>query len=155
MAFTKRTDLIYVDQLQEAISGAFAGMMALYGTGAAVISTTLPAIGPSGSRLKGGDTIRVPYFDAVGELDDVAEGSALAPVGLTMSSETATVIHSGKAGEVTNWAQLTAQFSDPYAEYAKQFATAFQRRIDKGLIDKAGTTPLVNDVSGSGSGQIS
>lgn len=147
MGTTKRTDLIYVDQLQEAITAAAAGITALNGTGAAVVSTTLPSIGPDGIALKGGDTVRVPYFDYVGELDDVAEGGALVPVKLAESSETATVVHSGKAGEITTWAQLTAMFSDPYAEYARQFVMAWARRIDKGLIDKAVASTLVNDIS--------
>lgn len=144
---TKRSDLIYVDQLQEAITAAIAGRVALNGTGVAVMSMTLPPIGPSNSKLKGGDTIRVPYFDFVGELDDVTEGNGLLPQKITETSETATVTHSGKAGEITNWAQLTAQFSDPYAELGRQFSEAWIRRIDKGLIDKAVTTTLVNDLS--------
>jgi hypothetical protein len=154
MAVTKRSDIIYVDQLQEAISAAFAGMIALYGTGAAILSRTLPTIGDAGTKLKGGDTIKVPYFDAIGEMDDPAEGDALTPVKLTESSETSTVVHSGKAGEITNWALLTAMFSDPYAEYGKQFAAIYQRRIDKGLIDKAAASSLVFDQSVNGSGFI-
>jgi hypothetical protein len=155
MAVTKRTDLIYVDQLQEAIQGAFAGKRALFGTGAAMFRTNLPSIGPEGTKLKGGDTIRVPYFDTIGELDDVSEGTGLVPVKLTETSETATVVHSGKMGEVTDWAQLTAQFADPYAEFGRQFSEAWMRRIDKGLIDKALTTTLTNDISTIGNGLFS
>lgn len=155
MATTLRSNLIYVDQLQEAVAGAFAGMVALHGTGAAALSLTLPTIGAGGQALKGGDTVRVPYFDNIGELDDLAEGGALTPAALTMTSETATVVHSGKAGEITNWAQLTAMFSDPYAEYGRQFATAYARRIDQGLLTKAAATTLVKDISAVGSGQIS
>jgi hypothetical protein len=149
---TKRTDLIYVDQLQEAIQGAFAGKVALYGTGAAILNTTLPAIGPTGKKLKGGDKIRVPYFDNIGELDDVTEGVGLAPVKLTETDETASVIHSGKMGEVTDWAEIAAMFADPYAEYSRQFVEAWVRRIDKGLIDKALTTTLSQDESATGNG---
>ena len=148
MGLTKRTDLIYVDQLQEAIKAAFAGKLALYGTGAAILNTSLPTLGPDGKKLAGGDTIRVPYFDTVGELQDVTEGDALVPAKLSESSETSTVVHSGKAGEITKWAQLTAQFSDPYAEYGRQFAEAWIRRIDKGLITKAAATTLSLDISG-------
>lgn len=155
MAFTPRSNLVYVDQLQEAVAGAYAGMIALSNTGAAILSTSLPTIGAGGQPLKGGDTVRVPYFNTIGELDDLTEGGALTPNALTMSSETATVVHSGKAGEITNWAQLTAQFTDPYAEFGKQFAIAYQRRIDQGLLTKAATTGLVKDISAVGSGQMS
>jgi hypothetical protein len=147
MALTKRTDLIYVDILQEAIKAAFAGKKALFGTGAAILNTSLPTLGNDGMPLKGGDTVRIPYFDTIGEFEDVAEGGALTPAGLTMTSETATIIHSGKAGEITNWAQLTAQFSDPYAEYARQFVEGWMRRIDLGLLTVAGTSTLISDIS--------
>jgi len=147
MAVTKRSDLIYVDQLQEAIQAWFVGKMALWGTGVAVMSPTLPSVGPEGNKLKGGDTIRVPYFDVIGELEDVTEGQALTPAKLTETSETATVTHSGKAAEITAWARLTAQFSDPYAELARQLGEAWKRRIDKALIDKGGLTTLTNDIS--------
>lgn len=147
MGLTTRSNSIVVDILQETITGAFAGKVALAGTGAAIMSSTLPGFGPDGARYVGGSTINVPYFDTIGELDDVSEGDALTPVALTTTNETSAVIHSGKAGEITNWAQLAAQFADPYAEYAKQFATAWIRRLDRNLIDKAAATDLVLDVS--------
>lgn len=147
MGITTRSDLVSVDILQETISAAFAGKIALAGTGAAIMSPTLPGFGPDGAKYVGGSTIRVPYFDSIGELDDITEGDALTPVGLSTTEETATIIHSGKAGEMTNWAQLAAQFADPYAEYGKQFATAWLRRMDANLITAAKTTTLVHDVS--------
>ena len=77
MPVTKRSDLIYTDILQAAIQGAYAGMVALYGTGAAVINTTMPKVGATGSgaggQFVGGDTIKIPYFDSIGELDDLAD----------------------------------------------------------------------------------
>lgn len=148
MSTTKRSDLIYVDILQAAIRGAFAGRQALNGTGAAVMSSTLPGFNVDGSPFVGGDTIRVPYFDSVGELEDVAEGDGLVPRKLASTSETSTVVQSGIATQITSWAQLTAQFADPYAEFARQFAESSMRRIDKGLIDAALATDLVHDISG-------
>lgn len=139
MATTKRSDLIYTDQLQDAISAEFAGRKALAGTAAVVMNMSLPG------DARGGDTLKVPYFVSIGELEDVAEGQALTPVKLTETSETATVQRSGKAGEITTWAKLTAMFSDPYAELAKQFADGWIRRIDLGLITKAAATDLIVD----------
>ena len=140
MAVTKRSDLIIPEILQEAVKGAFEGVTALWGTGAAKVASTLPG------SVKGGDTVTVPYFGLLGELDDVAtEGDALVPAKLTMTSETATVQHSGKAFEITSWAQMAA-FGDPYAEAARQMKEAVIRRADKALIDKAAGTPLVKDV---------
>lgn len=154
MATTKRTDLVYVDILQEAIQQALAGKIALAGTGAAIMNPTLPVFSQDGNKIKGGDTVRVPYFAAISDLDDVAEGSALAPVKISSSSETASVQHSGKAGEFTTWSSLVAQGKDPYQVFADQLATAWLRRIDKGLIDVAKTTSLIKDVSAVGNGLI-
>lgn len=148
MATTKRSDLIIVDILQAAVRAAFAGRQALNGTGAAITSMTLPGFGADGSPFMGGDTVRVPYFDSIGELDDVAEGDALTPRKLTATSETSTVIQSGVAAQITSWAQLTAQYADPYAEFGRQFAEAAIRRVDKALIDAALATDLVLDISG-------
>src|SRR4051812_43230047 len=116
-----RSNLIIPELLVEAIQGQFAGAVCLWGTGAAIVSPTLPSSGPAGGKIKGGDTVSVPYFGTIGELDDIgAETDALVPVGLTMTKEQATVQHSGKAIEMSDWAQLAAQYADPYAELARQ-----------------------------------
>ena len=54
-----------------------------------------------------------------------------------MSEETTTVRHSGKAVDVTYWAQIAAEYADPYAEVARQFRVMVQRRVDKALLDAA------------------
>jgi hypothetical protein len=102
----------------------------------------------TGQPLKNGDSVIIPYFENVGEMEDLLEGEALTPRLLTMSDETSKVVHSGIAGEITAWAQMAADpGADPYAEYAKQFVEAGLRRIDRGLVAKAKTTSLVHDVS--------
>lgn len=132
MALTTRSNLVIPEILADAVQGQFEGMRALYGTGAAVVNDSLPA----GAR--GGDTIRVPYFGTLGELDDLtAEGAAAVPTALAMSSEQATVQHSAKAVEITAWAQLAAAYADPYAEAARQFRIMAERRADKALLDAA------------------
>jgi hypothetical protein len=143
MATTTRADLIIPEILEEAIQGAFEGMTALNGTGAAIVNGSLP----EGSQ-RGGDTITIPYFDTLGELEDVTEGDALVPAALTMSDETATVQHSGKMFEITYWAQLAANYADPYAEAARQLRVATERRADAGLITAAATSTLEFDATG-------
>jgi hypothetical protein len=145
MPLTQRSDLIDPEILLDAIKGAFPGMRMLYGTGAAVINDSLP------DSSRGGDTVKVPYFDTLGEMDDIAtENDALTPVKLTMSSETATVQHSGKAVELSWWSQIMAKFADPYAEVGRQFAELVRRRADKALLTVATAalpSAYVNDVS--------
>lgn len=136
MATTLKANVIIPEILAEAIKAAFTGMKVLWGTQAAVINDSLPG------DKRGGDTVKVPYFSALGEMDDVAENTALTPAALAMTSETAAVVHSGKAAEITEWAQLAAAFADPYAEIGRQFKELLVRRADKELITKAETSTL-------------
>jgi len=151
MAITKRKDLVIPEILVEAVQGQWVGMKALWGTGVAVVNSSLPAANVDGSRLRGGDEVAVPYFGNLGELEDVAEGDALTPVKLTMSSEKGVVQRSGKAVELTEWSQLAAQYADPYAEVARQLKEMVARRADQALIDAAGAglpTNMIKDVTG-------
>jgi hypothetical protein len=147
MATSIRSDMIVPEVLAEAVRGEFAGVNALYGTGAAFVT------GSGWPNARGGDTIKVPYFGTIGEMEDLAsdEGAgstvpSLTPAKLDMSSESATVAHSGKAIEMTRWAQLAAMYTDPYGEAARQLRIAFERRIDKALLTEAGTTSLAKDI---------
>jgi len=116
----------------------------------------MPIHAPSGTKIRGGDRITVPYFGTIGELDDItAESDALTPTQLAMTSEQETVNHSGKAIEISNWAQLAAQYADPYGEMARQFMITLARRGDKALLDAAiGATsnplPASNIADGTG-----
>lgn len=149
-----RSNLIIPELLVEAIQGQYAGQIALWGTEAAVISGTLPATGPSGAKIKGGDTVKMPYFGTIGELDDITnETDALTPAALSMTSDSATVQHSGKAVEISDWAALAAEYADPYQEFAKQLMTATMRRGDQALLTAAqASLPSGNvlDLSASG-----
>jgi len=140
MPIITRSNLIIPEILQEAVRGEFAGVVALLNSGAAAVSPTLP------ESARGGDVLKVPYFGTIGEYEDVAEATALTPADLVMSTDTATVQHSGKAIEITQWAQLAAAYADPYAELARQLRVGFERRMDRALIDAANTTNLVHDV---------
>lgn len=143
---TKRSNLIVPEILQEAVKGAFAGMKALVGS---------PAVVSDFSMLssRGGDEVTVPYFGTIGEFEDlVNEGDALTPSQLVMTSEKATVQHSGKAFDITQWAQLAAKYADPYAEAARQIVEAAQRHADAKLIAAAvASIPagMIHDISGA------
>lgn len=139
---TKRTDLIVPEVLAEAIKGAFAGMKLLYGSPVAVLNTSMP-------DSRGGDKVKVPYFGTLGEVEDVVEGNALTPKKLTMTSEEAVVQHSGIAFEMSKWAEIAANYADPYAEAARQAVESVARRAEKALIDAAITSlpsAMIKDV---------
>jgi hypothetical protein len=145
MAVTKKSDLFIPEILEEAIQGAFAGMNALFGTDAVIIKPTL------GSTQKGAK-VQIPYFGNLGEMEDLAtdEGGAgavpaLTPAKLTSAEEEAIVQHSGKAFEITEWAEMSVSYADPYAEAADQIVRLVGRRADLALIAAAATTPLSID----------
>jgi HK97 family phage major capsid protein len=151
MALTKRSDLVIPEILVDAVQGEFEGQNVLVGSGVAVMSNTLPM------DKRGGDTVTVPYFGTLGEMEDIVnEGDALTPESISMDADTATVRHSGKAFEITEWARM-ASLGDPYAEAGRQFRVINTRRVDKALIEVANTgvpAEFTLDVSGIGSGKI-
>jgi hypothetical protein len=149
---TTKTNVIIPELMAEAVRGGFAGMEVMAGTGAAIVKTGMPE-----GKVKVGNTVTVPYFSSIGEAEDLAaDGDALTPATLTASGETATVLHSGKAFEITRWAQSGA--GDPYKEGSRQILAALKRRIDKALIDAAkadaGWAAYIHDASGLGNGKI-
>jgi HK97 family phage major capsid protein len=133
VATTVRSGLLVPQILTESVQAGFAAgtVKPLLGSQAAIINGSLP------ESARGGDTVTVPYFNSMGELEDVAENAALTPATLTQSTETAVVQRSGKAFEITRWARQAASLSDPYAEATRQIMEASARRADKALIDAA------------------
>jgi hypothetical protein len=117
--------------LLDAIKAEFKGKKALLGTRAVITNGTLP----TGKR--GGDTVEIPTFGLLGELEDVAEGIALSLKDVTGSRESSAVARAGKAFEMSKWKEIAEQFADPYAEFARQLREAAMRRWDAALIDKA------------------
>jgi hypothetical protein len=124
----------------EAIMAAFRQPTVLANSRAVVISNTLPRNTVDGARLKGGDKIAVPYFESIGQLDDVDEDHALTPAKLTTTDEEASLQHSGKMVEMTHWARIKMQYADPYAEVARQFRAATQEKFDAKLMSAASTS---------------
>jgi hypothetical protein len=149
MSFTKKGDVFIPELLEDALVGAYRGMIALYGTGAAIIKTSMPA-----GKAQLGEQVKIPYFNTMGEVQDLsADGDALTPSSVSTSLELATVRHSGISFEATKWAELSG-VSDPYAEGARQMAMATTRRIDQALIDVAsadGASLLSKNVYSAGS----
>lgn len=128
----KRTDFIVPEILVDKITTGFSdGVEVMYGSPAVVTSPTLPG------DKRGGDTVKVPYLGNIGEFEDVAEGDALTPVVVSSTSETGTVSRSGKAVEITKWAELAALYADPYAALTDQMKAGFTRRAGKALVTAA------------------
>jgi HK97 family phage major capsid protein len=138
MPVTTRSNLVIPEILADAVAAGWPDRIALYGSAAVVESSTLP------ESARGGDTVKVPFFGSIGEFEDVAEGDALTPYTLTMTSETSTVLRAGKAVELTTWAQMAAMYADPYAEASRQIIEGARRKFDSALIRAAAATGAID-----------
>lgn len=145
MAVTKKADFFIREILAEAITGSLAGMKALYGTNAVVMNGSL------GSTLRG-QKVQIPYFGNLGELEDLADNEggagalpALTPTGIQSAAEESIIHHSGKAFDISKWAEYSVSYADPYQMMADQFTDLVKRRLDKAAMDEASTTDLVYD----------
>lgn len=147
MAITQVSDNFNPELLTAPLITQFAGMSIFDGAGAAAYDTTL-----NGAIRKGGTVVTVPYFNAMTGAEDVSEGNPLTPETLDGGNETATVIHSGKAVDITYWAQLAAAPGmDPYKEAARQIAELMKRRFQKKLLTAAtAALPAGNVIAATG-----
>lgn len=134
---TTNNAALSVPVLIEAIEGALTKRSLLLGTGAWTFMPNLPMLQGNGLPMAAGASIQIPYFDHVGELDDVSEGGALVPRAVTSSSENATVSRSGIAIEASIFSMIVSQAADPYTEGGRQIGDAAVRRFDKAAIDAA------------------
>ncbi|MDN3056185.1 N4-gp56 family major capsid protein [Streptomyces sp. SRF1] len=82
---------------------------------------------------KPGDTVNFPKWTALGEAEDLTEGTPMTPEQLgTDPGNSATIKEAGKAVELTDKSRLVA-FGDPYAETQRQLGVLIARKIDKDL----------------------
>lgn len=136
---------VFTDIVQGHFSGkeALAGNSPLATSGAISIDTRMPYGGTEWI----GNEVRVPYFGTLGAFVDNAENTAVTPLALKKTFETATVNRGSIAFEVTRWAQHSdLPGGDPYMESARQLAISAARYMDDKCIAAAVTTPLVRDL---------
>lgn len=147
MTATKTTDRSFdVQILSDMIPGFFKKKNALMGSGlassrAVIVNGTFP-----GNKVGMGD-VTVPRFGTLGAFADNPEDTAITPLALKSTSESATPARSSIAIEVTKWASLESEDgSDPYQEGLRQIGVAVEREMDRICIAKAAATPLARDV---------
>jgi hypothetical protein len=126
---TQSSDLIVASILAEDVMKGFSGKIALANSGAILLRPGLQA-GP-GTSNQVGSTVTVPYFEDGGEAQILTEVAAGDLEGITMSSETATVVLLFKAFAMTALAQMAkATGRDIYEVAREQIQLAFARAID-------------------------
>ncbi|MCX5266083.1 phage head protein [Streptomyces sp. NBC_00199] len=106
----------------------FTGAVRVAGSAAVVEDNTLEGAP--------GDTVHFPKWGALGELDDLAEGTPMTTVAMSTSDATATIREVGKAVEITDKARLVS-LGDPEAEARRQFGILAGRKVDAALIAQA------------------
>ncbi|MER5783744.1 N4-gp56 family major capsid protein [Streptomyces mobaraensis] len=91
------------------------------------------ALNDSTLEGKPGDSVSFPKWRALGEAEELSEGTPMVPEQLgTDPGNKATVREAGKAVEITDKAKLVA-FGDPFAETQRQLGLLIARKIDKDL----------------------
>ena len=146
---TTKADTVNPVIFTEAVDAAFNSKTAFMGSDlvkAGVVLASPKLTGPYGiiGDSSGiGETVRVPYFGWLGEMEDTSDGVALTSRKISQTSEDATVAHSGLMFDLSNWAKTIAvsgpNGEDPYENAVKQLVAAATRRADKALVDAAQT----------------
>ena len=95
------------------------------------------------TKLQGvpGNTITVPSFDYIGDAEDVAEGVAVTPAKMGVTSKTATVKKAMKAVDLTDEAVLSG-FGNPVGEANNQLAKSIASKIDADCMDALMTATM-------------
>lgn len=132
MATTQPSDLIVPTILAEEMSKGIAGMEVFNGSGVFTVNPGLTA----GNGNVGND-VTVPYFESIGKAQQIPAGGALSPKKLSMSSETATVIHIGDAVSTAGWAERAKVTGRSLTDVAReQLVAGFRAKIEDIMADR-------------------
>jgi hypothetical protein len=133
MATTYRSDVILPDILAEEVMKGFTGKLLLNGTDAVVMNPGLQA-----GRQEVGNTVTIPYFEDIGEAEQVPENGAGSLDNLTQSSETATVVRFFKGVSMTMLAQIAKNQGRDLMDVAvEKLRLAFVRGLDTLCLSRA------------------
>jgi len=132
MTTTQRSDVIYPSVLADEFSKGIAGLNVFNGSGVFTVNPGLQA----GPKAVGND-VTVPYFESIGKAQQIPAGGALTPKKLTMSSETATVLHVGDAVSTSGWAaRAKATGRDLYEVAREQLLAGFAATVEDLMVDR-------------------
>ncbi len=149
MANVTKSSVVIAEHWNEALEGAWKDKNAfidspMAAAGVVVVRPDMPA---GESRV--GETINVPYFDSIGEFEDVAaDGDALTAKTFGQSKEQATIAAAGLMFNTTRWAEMASVGKDIYEEGKRQTLRSVRRKMDSAAIAAAvasGTGQLVVD----------
>lgn len=135
MANTTSADMIVPEVYGDMAQAEFVGAVKVAGSAAVKSDDTLVG--------QPGETINFPKWGALGELDDLTEGTAITPEKLSTSKSSAKIKEAGKAVTITDRSRLVGM-GDPEAEARRQFGLLAARKVDADLIAAAQLTGGTN-----------
>jgi hypothetical protein len=151
MAVTQSTDLFSAQVLIDRVRGKFKGKNAFMGSklvsgGACIVKGTMP----KGGKEALNKTIDIPYWGILPPFTNNPEGSSATPQKIAQTSEQATIGRSSLMVETSVLAQGVAaanpDLGDPYQEAADQAMVQAEREMDRLIVAKAATSPLLYDI---------
>ncbi|WP_061960644.1 phage major capsid protein [Demequina flava] len=107
--------------------------------GKSIVATTSAVLQDDTLAGQPGETVEFPKWMALGELDDLSEGTAMTPEKLSQRSSKATIKEAGKAVEITDTAKLVG-IGNAQDEAIRQFGVLAARKVDADLIAAAQAT---------------
>lgn len=134
--YTLSSGFLNPQVLVDTVDGYIIGNPVMGKTGAVVMNTSLP------DTARGGDTVTVPYFTGPGEFADYNDGDAIAITQIGNSNDTATVVRSGLAVNVTDMTRQLRAYSNPLERAAAMIGQAAIYRLDKAAVDAASADGL-------------
>ena len=142
MAVTAQANMIFPPLYAEAVEGAFASKEAFTGSLAATLGIVrIDGSFPGAGNNVIGSTVKVPYFNSLGEYVARTDGTPATATQFGMTEETGTVTCGTLGFELTTWANSTpVPGKSPYEEAARQVVAAAQRRMDRLIIDELAKT---------------
>ena len=138
MAVTAQANMIFPPLYAEAIESAFASKEAFTGSLAASLGVVkIDGTFPGAGNNVIGSTVKVPYFNSLGEFVARTDGTPASATQFGMTEESGTVTCGTLGFELTTWANSTpVPGKSPYEEAARQVLAAATRHMDRTIIDE-------------------
>lgn len=86
-----------------------------------------------------GDTIKMSWWDYIGDAEDIAETAVIVPTAMSADGESMTIKEAAKGVELTDKARLTA-LGDPEGAAQRQLLKSVSQKIDKDIFAAVAAT---------------
>lgn len=142
MGTTAKANMIFPPLYAEAVEGAFASQDAFTSAKAKALGIVrIDGTFPQAGNNVIGSTVKVPYFNSLGEFVARTDGTPATATTFSASEETGTVTCGTLGFDLTTWANSTPMpGASPYEEAARQVMRASERYMDSLIIAELAKT---------------